>query len=53
MDTVEFVKTKGGPFTDETEVEEYLAKQDETEKEKVKRMKLEVQYAMDTSSFLK
>ena len=52
LDTLEFLKTKGGPFTDEREVEEYFAKQDETEKEKVKRMKLELQYARDTSIFL-
>ena len=46
------MKTKGGPFTDEREIEEYLAKQGETEKEKVKRMKLELQYARDTSTLL-
>ena len=52
LDTLDFLKTKGGPFTDEREIEEYLAKQGETEKEKVKRMKLELQYARDTSTLL-
>ena len=52
LDTLDFLKTKGGPFTDEREIEEYLAKQGETEKEKVKSMKLGLQYARDTSTLL-
>ena len=51
LDNLEFLKSKGGPFTDEREVEEYLAK-DEQEKDKVKRMKMELQFARDSSTLL-
>ena len=40
LDTLDFLKSKGGPFTDEREVNDYLAMRDEQEKDKVKRMKL-------------
>ena len=52
LDTLDFLKSKGGPFTDEREVEEYLTKENEQEKDKVKRMKLEIQFARDSSTLL-
>ena len=52
LDNLEFLKSKGGPFTDEREVEEYLAKKDEQEKDKVKRMKMELQFARDSFTLL-
>ena len=52
LDILDFLKSKGGPFTDEREVEEYLAKEDEPEKEKVKRMKMELQFARDSTTLL-
>ena len=52
LDNLEFLKSKGGPFTDEREVEEYLANKDEQEKDKVKRMKMELQFARDSSTLL-
>ena len=51
LNNLEFLKSKGGPFTDEREVEEYLAK-DEQEKDNVKRMKMELQFARDSSTLL-
>ena len=35
LDTLDFLKSKGGPFTDEREVDDYLAMRDEQEKDKV------------------
>ena len=52
LDTVHFLKSEGGPFTDEREVEEYLAKDDVDEKQRIKRMKVELQHARDTSTLL-
>ena len=52
LDTLDFLKSKGGPFTDEREVDDYLARRDEQEKDKVKRMKLELQFARDSSTLL-
>ena len=52
LDILDFLKSKGGPFTDEREVEDYLAKEDEPEKEKVKRMKMELQFARDSTTLL-
>ena len=52
LDTLDFLKSKGGPFTDLHEVDEYLTRNDESEKEKVKRMKTELQYARDSSTLL-
>jgi len=52
LDILDFLKSKGGPFTDHREVDEYLGRTDETEKEKVKRMKMELQYARDSSTLL-
>ena len=42
----------GGPFTDEKEVEDYITKEDIIEKDKVKRMKLEMKFARDSSTLL-
>ena len=52
LDTLDYLKTKGGPFTDEREVDVYLKKTDIEEKEKIKRMKLEMQFARDSSTLL-
>lgn len=52
LDILDFLKSKGGPFTDHREVDKYLGRTDETEKEKVKRMKMELQYARDSSTLL-
>ena len=52
LDVLDFLKSKGGPFTDANEVDEYLAKDDEPEKQKVKRMKAELQFARDSSTLL-
>ena len=52
LDILDFLKSKGGPFTDEREVVEYLACKTEQVKDKVKRMKLELQYARDSSTLL-
>ena len=52
LDILDFLKSKGGPFTDLREVDEYLTRNDESEKEKVKRMETELQYARDSSTLL-
>ena len=52
LDNLDSLKAKGGPFTDEREVDEYLADHGTDEKEKVKRMKLELQLARDSSTLL-
>ena len=52
LDNLDSLKAKGGPFTDEREVDEYLGNVDIDEKEKVKRMKLELQFARDSSTLL-
>ena len=52
QDNLDSLKAKGGPFTDEREVDEYLADHGTDEKEKVKRMKLELQLARDSSTLL-
>ena len=52
LDTLDFLKSEGGPFTDEREVEEYLSRDDIEEKQKVKRMKVELQNARDSSTLL-
>ena len=52
LDTLDFLKSVGGPFTDEKEVEDYITKEDIIEKDKVKRMKLEMKFARDSSTLL-
>ena len=52
LDTLEFLKSEGGPFTDAREVSIYLSQNDIDNKEKVKRMKLELQFARDSSTLL-
>ena len=52
LDILDFLKSKGGPFTDLREVDTYLTSSDESDKEKVKRMKTEMQYARDSSTLL-
>ena len=45
---LEKLKSKGGPFTSEEQVQIYLADKEISEKEKATRMKCEVIYARDT-----
>ena len=52
LDTLDFLKSEGGPFTDEREVEEYFARDDVEEKQRIKRMKVELQHARDSSTLL-
>ena len=52
LDTLDFLKSEGGPFTDEREVKEYFARDDVEEKQRIKRMKVELQHARDSSTLL-
>ena len=45
LDIPDSLKAKGGPFTDEKEVDAYPNDDDIDYREKVKRMKLELQFA--------
>lgn len=51
LDMLDMLKERGGPFTDADEVDQYL---DNTKdgKEKQKRMKMELQFARDSSTLL-
>ena len=49
---LEELKECGGPFTSAEEVDAFLAITNQAEKKKKKRMKLEIQYARDTSTLL-
>ena len=52
LDTLDILKSEGGPFTDEREVEEYLANDNIDERKMIKRMKIELQHARDSSTLL-
>jgi len=49
LDNLDFLKSRGGPFTDASEVEQYLTTEDLELKEKVKRLKSELQFAPPSS----
>ena len=51
LDTLDTLKGLGGPFTDAVEVEEFLS-QEIPQKERKLRMKLELQFARDSSTLL-
>ena len=52
LDNLDSLKAQGGPFTDEREVEAYLADSNVGERDKLKRLKLELQLARDSSTLL-
>ena len=53
MDDLDSLEAKGCPFTDEKKVDACLDDDDDIdEREKVTRMKLELQFARDTSTLL-
>ena len=52
LDKLEKLKKLGGPFTDMTEVERYLGDVEVQPKQKKERMKMELQFARDTSTTL-
>ena len=49
MNQLAFLKSIGGPFTDTVSVDMYLQDGSISEKDRIKRMKIEVQVARDTS----
>ena len=49
MEQLNELKKSNGPFTSEADIEKYLSDDSISMKEKHKRMKMEVQYARDTS----
>ena len=52
LEKLDKLKRLGGPFTDADEVKVYVADDDVTEKEKKVRMKMELQFARDSSTTL-
>ena len=52
LSMLEELKESGGPFTSAEEVDVFLANTTQDEKKKKKRMKVEIQYARDTSTLL-
>ena len=52
LDKLELLKQAGGPFTEAEQVEEYLADQSIADKMKQQRMKMEIQFARDSSTTL-
>ena len=46
---LDYLKKSGGPFTSCEEIENFLEREDVSEKDKKKRMKTEIQYARDSS----
>ena len=52
LDNLDSLKAQGGPFTDEREVEAYLADDNVGERDKLKRLKHELQFARDSSTLL-
>ena len=52
LSMLEELKECGGPFTSAEEVDVFLANTTQDEKKKKKRMKVEIQYARDTSTLL-
>ena len=52
LDILDNLKEQGGPFTDAEQVQEYLDKEDITDKIKQVRMKKEIQFARESSTTL-
>ena len=52
MDNLDSLKAQGGHFTDEPEVEAYLADGNVGEREKLKRLMFQLQLARDSSTLL-
>ena len=52
LEKLDKLKKLGGPFTDADEVKVYVGDNDITEKEKKVRMKMELQFARDSSTTL-
>ena len=52
MDILDFLKSNGGLFADSSEVDTYLARQDQEKKEQVKGMKSEMAFARNSSTIL-
>ena len=52
LEMLEVLKEGGGPFTEAEQVEKYIADKDIDEKKKQKHMKMEVQFARDSSTTL-
>ena len=52
LDILDELKESGGPFTTAEEVQEYLEKEDITDKDKSKRMKKEMRFARESSTTL-
>ena len=52
LDILDELKDLGGPFTSAKEVQEYLEKEDTTDKDKQKRMKKEMRFARESSTTL-
>ena len=52
LDILDELKESGGPFTSAEEVQEFLEKDDITEKDKAKRMKKEMRFARESSTTL-
>ena len=46
---LDYLKKSGGPFTSCEEIENFLERENVSEKDKKKRMKTEIQYARDSS----
>ena len=52
LEKLDKLKRLGGPFTDASEVEKYVSDPEIVEKEKKGRMKMELQFARDSSTTL-
>eukprot|EP00058_Branchiostoma_floridae_P018115 XP_002603604.1 hypothetical protein BRAFLDRAFT_93148 [Branchiostoma floridae] len=52
LDMLDKLKASGGPFTDSSEVEQFIASEKLNDKEKQQRMKLEVQFARESTTLL-
>uniref|UniRef100_A0AAV2MI12 Uncharacterized protein n=1 Tax=Knipowitschia caucasica TaxID=637954 RepID=A0AAV2MI12_KNICA len=52
LDLLDILKSRGGPFTDSGEVEKFLVDQSLNNIEKLQRMKLEVQFARESTTLL-
>ncbi|CAL9689867.1 unnamed protein product [Knipowitschia caucasica] len=52
LDLLDILKSRGGPFTDSGEVDKFLVDQSLNNIEKLQRMKLEVQFARESTTLL-
>ena len=52
LEMLEYLKIQGGPFTNATQIEQYMSNPDISEKEKQKRMKKEMFYAKNSCTSL-